>query len=71
LVLQSTGYVANSATQPARAIAGIRFISGPVPAITICLGILFTLLYPLGREKHHEITRELEQRRKAKQGEPQ
>jgi GPH family glycoside/pentoside/hexuronide:cation symporter len=68
LVLQGTGYVANSATQPAGAIAGIRLVSGVVPAVTICLGILFTLLYPLGREKHHEITRELEQRRRARQG---
>ena len=68
LVLQGTGYIANSATQPSSAIAGIRFVSGPVPAITICLGRVFTLLYHLGREKHQEITRELEQRRKAKQG---
>ena len=65
LVLQGTGYVANSPIQPASAIAGIRFVAGPVPAITICLGILFTLLYPLGREKHHEITRQLEERRRA------
>jgi GPH family glycoside/pentoside/hexuronide:cation symporter len=65
LVLDNSGYVANSASQPPSAIAGIRFVSGPVPAITICLGILFTLLYPLGREKHHEITRQLELRRKA------
>jgi GPH family glycoside/pentoside/hexuronide:cation symporter len=69
LVLQGTGYVANSAVQPASAIAGIRFVSGPVPAITICLGILFTLLYPLGRERHHEITRQLEEIRKARRGE--
>ena len=69
LILDSSGYVANSPTQPASAIAGIRFVSGPVPAITICLGILFTLFYPLGREKHHEITRQLELRRKAARGE--
>jgi GPH family glycoside/pentoside/hexuronide:cation symporter len=68
LVLQGSGYVANSAVQPVSAIAGIRFVSGPVPAITICLGILFTLLYPLGREKHREITRQLEQMRNARRG---
>jgi len=68
LVLQTTGYVANSPTQPESAIAGIRFVSGPVPAITICMGILFTLLYPLGRETHHDITRQLELRRKAARG---
>lgn len=70
LVLQSSGYVANSSTQPPSAVAGIRFVSGPVPAITICLGILFTLLYPLGREKHHEITRQLAIRRRAARGDP-
>lgn len=63
LVLEYSGYVANSATQPASAISGIRFVAGPLPAITLGLGILFTLLYPLGRERHHEITRELELRR--------
>lgn len=65
LVLQASGYASSSATQTASAVAGIRFVSGPVPAITICLGILFTLLFPLGRERHHEITRELERRRQA------
>lgn len=68
LVLDSSGYVANSAAQPPGAIAGIRFVAGPVPAFTICLGILFTLLYPLGREKHREITRQLELRRGAARG---
>lgn len=69
LVLHTSGYVANSPTQPESAVAGIRLVSGPVPALTICLGILFTLLYPLGREKHHEITRQLDARRKAMRGE--
>lgn len=63
LILEYSGYVANSTTQPASAINGIRFVAGPLPAITLGLGILFTLLYPLGRERHHEITRELELRR--------
>ncbi|HNK62597.1 MAG TPA: MFS transporter [Anaerolineales bacterium] len=66
LVLQNTGYVSNSATQPQSAIAGIRFVAGPLPAITISLGILFTLLYPLGRENFKQITRELEERRRAR-----
>jgi GPH family glycoside/pentoside/hexuronide:cation symporter len=70
LVLDATGYVPNSSAQPASAIAGIRLVSGPVPAITICVGILFTLLYPLGREKHHEITQKLEMRRKAQRDDP-
>ena len=65
LVLQASGYVANSATQPERAIFGIRMVAGPIPAFTLCMGILFTLLYPLGRENFREITRQLEERRRA------
>ncbi len=65
LVLQISGYVPNSAAQPASAILGIRIVAGPIPAFTLCLGILFTVLYPLGRENFREITRQLEERRKA------
>ena len=65
LVLQVTGYMPNSLTQPDSAIFGIRLVAGVVPAFTLSMGILFTLLYPLGRENFREITRELEARRKA------
>jgi len=65
LVLQATGYVPNSDAQPASAIFGIRLVAGVIPAITLSLGILFTLLYPLGRERFQEISKELEERRKA------
>ena len=67
LVLQATGYVPNSEVQPASAISGIRMVAGLIPAFTISMGILFTLLYPLGRENFKEITRELEVRRKARE----
>jgi GPH family glycoside/pentoside/hexuronide:cation symporter len=66
LVLQATGYIPNSATQPASAISGIRLVAGLIPAFTISMGILFTLLYPLGREDFKKISSELEARRKAK-----
>ncbi len=65
LVLQVSGYVPNSSTQPPNAIFGIRMVAGPIPAFTLCMGILFTLLFPLGRENFREITRRLEERRKA------
>lgn len=65
LVLQVTGYVPNSATQPASAVSGIRAVAGLIPAFTLSMGILFTLLYPLGRENFKELTRELEARRTA------
>lgn len=64
LVLQATGYVPNSSTQPASAIFGIRMVAGPIAAFMLCMGILFTLLFPLGRDDFQEITRQLEARRK-------
>jgi GPH family glycoside/pentoside/hexuronide:cation symporter len=65
LVLEASGYVPNSAAQPESAIFGVRMVAGAIPAFTLGMGILFTWLYPLGREDHHDITRELEARRKA------
>ena len=65
LVLQASGYVPNSDVQPASAIVGIRLVAGLIPAITLSLGILFTFLYPLERERYKEISLELEARRKA------
>jgi GPH family glycoside/pentoside/hexuronide:cation symporter len=65
LVLQVTGYVPNSLIQPDSAIFGIRLVAGVIPAFTLSMGILFTILYPLGRENFKEIMRELDARRKA------
>jgi glycoside/pentoside/hexuronide:cation symporter, GPH family len=70
LVLSATGYVPNSAEQPASAILGIRIVAGPIPAAFLCLGILFALFYPLGRESYTQIVQELETRR-AKRDEEQ
>ena len=64
LVLQVTGYVPNAPVQPASAQLGIRIVVGPIPAVLLCLGILFALLYPLSREKHAEIRQQLEARRR-------
>jgi len=63
LVLSATGYVPNSAEQPASAILGIRIVAGPIPAALLCLGLLFAALYPLGRESYTQIAQELENRR--------
>lgn len=54
--------------QPESAVAGIPFVSGPLPAFTIGLGFLFALLYPLSSERHHEIIRQLELKREAALG---
>jgi len=65
MILQYSGYVANSSTQPPSAILGFRIIAGPIPAFTLGMGILFTALFPLGREDYREINRQLEERRRA------
>jgi GPH family glycoside/pentoside/hexuronide:cation symporter len=66
LVLDASGYISSSATQPVSAITGIRIVTGPIPAALLCLGILFAILYPLGRENYSEIAKELEARRAAR-----
>jgi GPH family glycoside/pentoside/hexuronide:cation symporter len=65
LILQFTGYVPNAAQQPPSALLGIRVVIGPIPAALLCMGILFAILYPLGREEYAHIARELERRRAA------
>jgi len=65
LVLQFSGYVTTGGTQPESAITGIRIIAGPIPAIALCLSILFTALFPLGRDDYRKINEQLEERRKA------
>jgi Na+/melibiose symporter-like transporter len=44
-------------------VLGIRILTGPIPAAMICIGILFAILYPLGREGYTQIARQLEERR--------
>ena len=65
LVLNYSGYVANSSVQPASAVNGIRIVAGPIPTVLLGMGILFAALYPLGRENYSQIARDLEARRKA------
>ncbi len=64
LVLSWTGYQANAPTQSPAVVRGIQVLVGPVPAVLLCAGIVFALLYPLGRAKHAEVRRELEKRRR-------
>ncbi len=69
LMLQVTGYQPTVAEQPESALLGIRLAIGPIPALLLCTGIVFALLYPLSRESHRRIVRELEARRGAIKGE--
>jgi len=63
LLLDVTGYIPNAAEQPASALLGIRIVMGPVPALCLCIGILFAALYPISRERYAQVLRELEQRK--------
>jgi GPH family glycoside/pentoside/hexuronide:cation symporter len=63
LILQFTGYVPNAAQQPPSALLGIRIVIGPIPAVLLCVGILFAMRYPLSREAYADISQELERRR--------
>lgn len=62
LVLEWTGYVANSAEQPLSAIRGIQMMIGPVPALFLSFGIICALFFPLTRQRHAEIRAELARR---------
>jgi GPH family glycoside/pentoside/hexuronide:cation symporter len=66
LMLQLTGYQPTAAQQPESALLGIRLAIGPIPAVLLCSGIVFALLYPLNRESHRRIVQELEARRALK-----
>jgi len=63
LMLDRTGYVANAAEQSPGVVRGIQLLMGPVPAVLLCGGIVFALIYPLSRERHAQVRAELEGRR--------
>jgi len=66
LLLDATGYAPNSSQQLPSALLGIRVVVGPVPAVLLCVGILFAVLYPLSRGEFARIVAELDQRRQQK-----
>ncbi len=65
LLLNAFDYQANVALQLPRAELAIRLITGPIPAVLLCLGILCAAFYPLTRERYQKIVEELESRRSA------
>ena len=62
-VLELTGYIPNSSSQPQSALNGIRFLIGPVPAVCLIVGIVFALRYPLERNEFNEIVGKLKKQR--------
>jgi GPH family glycoside/pentoside/hexuronide:cation symporter len=62
-VLGLSGYQANVAEQVPSALLAIRGLVGGVPALMSIGGIIFALLYPLSREEHADVRRQLAERR--------
>jgi len=63
LLLDVAGYVPNSARQPTKVLWVIRILVGPIPALMLCVGIAFAILYPLSRERYAQVCQALESRR--------
>ncbi len=69
LVLEWSGYTPNTLQQSKSALLGIRLVIGPLPALMLCIGIVFAVLYPISRESHRRIVQDLEDRRASVQKE--
>lgn len=60
-ILDHAGYLSHNGndpltlTQPESAIAAIRWLLGPVPAVVLLLGIAIASLYPITRDRHQAI----------------
>jgi GPH family glycoside/pentoside/hexuronide:cation symporter len=63
MLLEASDFVSNAPAQSDSATRAIISLTGPGPAFFMFLGILFALIYPLSRERHTQIRRELEARR--------
>jgi len=64
LILQLTGFQEGQGViQTPTALLGVRLVMGPLPAILLLSGILMAVFYPLTREQHHKVVRELHLRR--------
>lgn len=62
-ILAWSGYVQRAAEQPPQALAAIRFFIGVVPAAILALAVVLAWRYPLTREHHRDIQKELARRR--------
>lgn len=67
--LELAGYVASTGeqvVQPESALTAIRIAIGPLPAVAILIGMLFAWRFPITKEKHAEIRRQLAGKRAAR-----
>ena len=63
-LLTWTGFIANAVEQPTPALWTIRLLIGPLPSILMLLSVGFAYLYPINRQRHQQIVRALEERRR-------
>jgi GPH family glycoside/pentoside/hexuronide:cation symporter len=63
LALQWAGFESGADSQPPTALFAIRLLMGPIPAVTLILGLILAYFYPITREVHAEILLQLRQRR--------
>jgi len=66
-LLAWSGYVENATEQPAAALLAIRIAISAVPAVVLLAGVAVAWHYPLSRDRHQEIQRELAMRRSGAQ----
>ncbi|MBI5115360.1 MFS transporter [Candidatus Poribacteria bacterium] len=62
-LLDYVGYVAN-VEQTDKALLGIRLLFGPIPSILLIIGLLVFLKYPITKQVHKDILRQIEEKRK-------
>ncbi len=63
-VLESAGYITplsgdSLPTQPGSAVLAIRYFMSLVPAVLLIIAIAFAWKYPLARERHHQLLKQL------------
>ncbi|MDB9525623.1 MFS transporter [Oscillatoria sp. CS-180] len=61
--LESSGFMAEAAVQPERALLAIRTFIGPVPLVLLCCSLVLCYLYPITRTVHSEILLKLAEQR--------
>ncbi len=68
IVLNLVGYQPN-VEQTAHALLGLRLLFGPIPAALLIIGVLIFIKFPITKEVHRDILRQIEQKRRETGGE--
>ncbi len=61
--LDFVGYIPN-AVQSDRALLGLRMLFGPIPAVFLILGVLVFVRFPITKQVHQDILRQIEEKQK-------